>query len=60
MDTGCHAHWLPFFTVEGCFVARKDMIIFLSFDKEKKPVSLTSHRLVLDNASVHGSHCPYT
>jgi hypothetical protein len=30
-DTGCHAHWLPFFTVEGCFSARKqDMNIFLN------------------------------
>jgi hypothetical protein len=36
MDTGCHAHWLPFFTVEGCFGARKqDMKIFLSFNQAK-------------------------
>jgi hypothetical protein len=35
-DTGCHAHWLPFFSVEGCFGARKqDMKIFLSFHQAK-------------------------
>jgi hypothetical protein len=36
MDTGCHAHCLPFFSVEGCFGARKfDMKIFLSFRQAK-------------------------
>jgi hypothetical protein len=36
MDTGCHAHWLPFFSVEGCFGARKqDMNVFLSFHQAK-------------------------
>jgi hypothetical protein len=26
-DTGCHAHWLPFFQyIEGCFGARKQDI----------------------------------
>jgi hypothetical protein len=36
LDSGCHAHWLPFFTVEGCFGARKqDIIFFLSFDEAK-------------------------
>jgi hypothetical protein len=56
MDTGCHAHWLPFFTVEGCFGARKKGQIFFPLINQK-PVSLTSNRLVLDNASVHGSQC---
>jgi hypothetical protein len=37
MDTGCHAHWLPFFSVEGCFGARKPVMkIFLSFHHTKK------------------------
>jgi hypothetical protein len=36
MGTGCLAHWLPVFTVEGCFGAGKqDMKIFLSFDQAK-------------------------
>jgi hypothetical protein len=40
MGTGRHAHWLPIFTVEGCFGARKqEIIIFLSFD-EAKPSQL--------------------
>jgi hypothetical protein len=59
-----YEHWLPctlvaVFSVEGCFGARKqDMKNSLSFHKAKM-VSLTSNRLVLDNASVHGSQCPY-
>jgi hypothetical protein len=27
IHTGCHAHWLPIFTVEGCFGARKQDIM---------------------------------
>jgi hypothetical protein len=47
------------FTVEGCFGTRKQdtKIVFISI--KQKTVSLTSDRLVLDNASVHGSQCPY-
>jgi hypothetical protein len=53
MGTGCNAHWLPIFTVEGCLSARKqDMKNFLASKQAKKTVSLTSNRLVLDNASV--------
>jgi hypothetical protein len=47
MGTGCNAHWLPIFTVEGCLSARKqDMKNFLASKQAKKTVSLTSNRLV--------------
>jgi hypothetical protein len=54
MDTARRAQWLPFFSVEGCFGAKKtghDNFIALKQSK-------TGKRLVLDNASVHGSQCP--
>jgi hypothetical protein len=36
LDTGCHAHWLPLFSVEGCFGASKQVMkIFLSFHQAK-------------------------
>jgi hypothetical protein len=36
MGTGCHAHWLPFFAVKGCFGARKQgMKLFLSLNQAK-------------------------
>jgi hypothetical protein len=59
LDTGCHAHWLPFCTVEGCFGARKQCFLLIFLLIKQKPVSFTSYRLVLDNSSVHGSQCPY-
>jgi hypothetical protein len=52
MHIGCH-----FFSRRLLWSKKTVMKIFLSFHHTKR-VSLTSNRLVLDNASVHGSQCP--
>jgi hypothetical protein len=53
MDTGCHAHWLPIITVEGCFGAREqDMKILLALKQAKTGQLDKQYNCVLDNASV--------